>query len=299
MKILISGASGLIGSALVKSCTQAGHEMTRLVRTEPRPGQAELPWDPTAERLDPAGLEGFDAVVHLAGESIAGGRWTRRKKERIRDSRACGTRLLSRTLAQLSAPPAVFASASAIGYYGDRGDETLDEESPPGSGFLGEVCREWEAATQPAAEAGIRVVLLRTGLVLASQGSALAKMLPIFRWGLGGRLGSGRQYMSWITLDDVLGAIDHILQSNTLAGPVNLVAPQPVTNRQFTRTLGQVLHRPALLPAPAVALRAVLEEMANALLLGSARVVPRRLIDSGYEFRDPTLDAAFHRLLDR
>lgn len=299
MKILISGASGLIGSTLARSSTESGHEVIRLVRSPPGPGQAAIAWDPAAEQLDAAALEGFDAVVHLAGENIAGGRWTRGKKERIRDSRVRGTRLLSRTLARLSSPPGVFASASAIGYYGDRGDKELDEASPAGSGFLAEVCRDWEAATRPAAEAGIRVARLRLGVVLAAGGGALAGMLPPFRWGLGGRLGSGRQYMSWITLDDVTGAIDHVVHSHALEGPINLVAPQPVTNRQFTATLGRVLHRPTLLPAPALVLRLMLGEMADALLLASARVVPRRLLDSGYRFHDPELPGALRRMQAR
>ncbi|MHC4176803.1 MAG: TIGR01777 family oxidoreductase [Planctomycetota bacterium] len=297
MKILISGASGLIGSALVKSFSEAGHEVTRLVRHQPH--AAELRWDPTGGHLDRAELEGFDAVVHLAGENIARGRWTRRQKARIRDSRAVGTRLLSQTLAELADPPRVFASASAVGYYGNRGDEQLDEESPAGVGFLAEVCRDWEAATGPAAGASIRVVQLRLGMVLASHGGALAKMLPLFRLGLGGRLGNGRQYVSWITLDDVVGAVGHVLATGALRGPVNLVAPQPVTNRQLTAALGRVLKRPTFLPAPAVALRIMLGEMAEGLLLASARVVPKRLQDAGYQFRDPELEGALRRILDR
>jgi uncharacterized protein (TIGR01777 family) len=297
MKILISGASGLIGSALVRSFCDAGHAVTRLVRRQP--GPAEVRWDPAAGRLDPAGLEGLDAVVHLAGEGIAAGRWTQHRKARIRDSRARGTRLLSQALAGLARRPEVFASASAIGYYGNRGDEPLDEESPPGSGFLAEVCREWEAATEPAAKAGIRVVQLRLGMVLASPGGALARMLPMFRVGLGGRLGDGRQYVSWITLDDVVGAIGHVLATDTLQGPVNLVAPRPVTNRQFTAALARVLRRPALLPAPAFALRILLGQMAEELLLASARVVPRRLLDAGYRFRHEELEAALRHVLGR
>ncbi len=299
MKILISGASGLVGSALSKSFTQSGHEVTHLTRSTVGPGsdQRVIVWDPMAERLDPAGLEGFDAVVHLAGENIAGGRWTRRQKQRIRDSRVLGTRLLCRALAELSDPPQILASASAVGYYGDRGQQQLDEASPPGSGFLAEVCRDWEAATEPAAEAGIRVTRLRIGVVLALHGGALARMLPVFRFGLGGRLGSGWQYMSWITLDDLVDAIGHVLSAGTLQGPINLVAPQPVTNRRFTQTLGRVLRRPALLPAPGFALRLMLGEMADELLLAGAKVAARRLLDSGFEFRDPQLDAALHRLL--
>jgi hypothetical protein len=297
MKILITGSSGLIGSAAVKSLTAAGNAVTRLVRHQPPPGEAAIPWEPAAGRLDPARLEGFDAVVHLAGESIARGRWTAKKMARIRSSRIQGTRLLSETLARLSDKPKVLACASAVGYYGDRGAEEVDETSPPGSGFLAAVCREWEAATQPAADAGIRVVQARLGVVLAAEGGALAKMLPAFRLGLGGRLGSGRQYMSWITLDDVLGAIAHVLATDALRGPVNLVAPQPVTNAEFARALARTLRRPALLPVPAFVLRAALGQMAVELLLSGARVVPRRLLDSGYRFCDPQLHAALRHLL--
>ncbi len=295
MKILISGASGLIGTALVESLSEAGHEVSRLVRREP--GPTEIRWDPAAGQLNPAELEGFDAVVHLAGEGIAAGRWTRRRKERIRHSRVSGTRLLSQTLAGLGHRPKVFASASAIGYYGDRGDEQLDEESSSGSGFLAEVCREWEAAARPAAEAGVRTVLLRIGMVLAAHGGALAKILPAFRLGVGGRLGNGRQYISWIALDDVAAAVGHVLSDETLQGPVNLVAPQPVTNRQFTRVLGRVLRRPTLAVAPAFALRTTLGEMAEALLLASTRVVPRRLLEAGYPFRHEELESALRDVL--
>jgi uncharacterized protein (TIGR01777 family) len=298
MKILISGASGLIGSTLVKSLSGAGHEVTRLVRRG-HPGPAEIRWDPPAGHLDPASLEGFDAVVHLAGESIAAARWSRQRKARIRQSRVQGTRLLSSTLAGLGRPPGVLASASAIGYYGNRGDQQLDEESPLGSGFLAEVGRDWEAATGPAAEAGIRVVHLRTGMVLASRGGALARMLPLFRLGLGGRLGGGRQYVSWVTLDDVVGAVSHVLLTETLRGPVNLVAPQPVSNRQFTATLGRVLRRPTLLPAPRFALRIILGQVADELLLASTRVVPKRLLDTGYQFRHPELETALRHVLGR
>ncbi len=297
MKILISGASGLIGSALVTSCCEAGHQVTRLVRCQPGPQQVR--WDPAAGRLDPAALEGLDAVVHLAGENVAGGRWTKLKKARIRDSRVEGTRLLSNALAKLADPPEVFASASAVGYYGDRGGQQLDEESPLGSGFLAEVCHEWEAATGPAAEAGIRVVHLRFGVVLGCGGGALAKMLPALRLGLGGRLGSGRQYVSWITLPEVTAAVAHVLATGTLKGPVNLVAPRPVTNRELTAVLGRLLRRPTFLPAPGFALRAMLGQMADELLLASTRVVPRRLLDTGYQFRDPELEEALRHLLGR
>lgn len=297
MRILVSGATGLIGSALVRHLTTGGDEVTRLGRSQPRPGEAAIRWDPAAGTLEPADLEGFDAVVHLAGESIAGGRWTAAKKARIRDSRVRGTGLLAESLARSTSPPRVMLSASAIGFYGNRGDEALDEDSPPGSGFLAEVCRDWEAAARPALEAGIRLVHLRTGLVLSPAGGALAKMLLPFRLGLGGRIGGGRQYVSWITLDDEVEAIRHVLLTDSLAGPVNLVAPGPVTNRELTRALGRVLRRPTLLPAPSFALRIMLGEMAGALLLSGARVLPRRLLDAGFRFRDPELEGALERLL--
>jgi uncharacterized protein (TIGR01777 family) len=297
MKILISGTSGLIGSALVQSLSRASHQPVKLVRH--KSGSGEVFWDPTTERLDPAEVEGFDAVVHLAGESIADGRWSSRKKARIRDSRIASTRLLSNTLAWLSRPPKVFASASAVGYYGDQGDSQLDEQGPQGTGFLAEVCRDWEAATDAAATAGIRTVQFRLGMVLAAEAGALAAMLPLFRLGLGGRLGSGWQYVSWIALDDVTGAIGHVLANDMLHGPVNLVAPRPETNRQFTATLGRVLRRPTWLPVPATALRIVLGQMAGELLLAGARVVPTRLLEAGYRFLHPDLEGALRNVLGR
>ena len=292
MNILVTGASGLVGSALVPSLTADGHRITRLVRSQPRPGAAEVRWDPESGSVDAAGLEGMDAVVHLAGENIASGRWTAERKARIRDSRVTGTRILCEALAGLAQPPKVLVSASAIGYYGDRGDELLREERAPGSGFLPDVCRAWEAATQPAEQKGIRVTPLRTGVVLSPHGGALAKMLLPFKWGLGGVIGSGTQYMSWISLDDVVGAIHHALTTDALRGPVNIVAPHPVTNSVFTKTLGQVLGRPTLLPMPAFAARLAFGEMADALLLASARVEPARLTASKYAFRYPQLRCA-------
>ena len=297
MKVLVSGASGFVGSRLTARLTDDGHQVTRLVRSHPKPERAEIQWDPAAGGLEPSALAGFDAVVHLAGENISQGRWTDAKKARIRHSRVRGTQLLAQTLARPAGRPKVLVTASAIGFYGNRGDEQLDEQSPPGSGFLAHVCRQWESATEPAAEAGVRVVPLRLGLVLSSTGGALAKMLPIFRLGLGGPLGSGRQYVSWITLDDVIGAIQHAIAADSLRGPVNAVAPHPVTNREFTRALGRALRRPALLPAPAFALRVILGQMADELLLASTRVLPRRLLDSGFRFRDPGLESALKRVL--
>jgi uncharacterized protein (TIGR01777 family) len=297
MKVLVSGASGLIGSHLVADLDAAGHQVVRLTRSAAGLAEAEIHWDPDGGRLDREALQGMDAVVHLAGENIAAGRWTPARKARIRDSRLRGTRLLCEALAGLEHPPRVLVSASAVGYYGDRGEERLTEESAAGEGFLPELCRAWEAATEPAARAGVRVVHARLGMVLSPRGGALAKMLPIFRLGLGGRLGGGRQYVSWIDIGDVVGAIVHALGDDSLRGPVNVVAPQAVTNAHLTKVLGRVLRRPTVLPAPAFALRLVLGEMADALLLASARVEPRRLLAAGYAFRHPNLEECLRRLL--
>lgn len=298
MRILVTGSSGLIGRALVSFLAAGGHQVACLVRGN-RTGPESLVWDPDSGRIDRAALEGFDAVVHLAGENIAGARWTSQQKARIRDSRIKGTRLLADALAGLSTPPRVLVSASAIGYYGDRGEELLTEESPPGEGYLSEVCREWEAATQPASRKGIRVVILRIGIVLTPAGGALARMLVPFRAGVGGIVGNGRQYMSWITLDDTIGAIHHAITSDSLRGPVNAAAPRPVTNREFTKTLGRVLGRPTLFPAPAFAFRLAFGEMADALLLASTRISSDRLESSGYKFRHRELEGALRHLLGR
>jgi len=297
MHVLVSGASGFIGSALVPTLTAGGHTVTRLVRSTPRPGQAEIPWNPAARSIGTPALEGLDAVVHLAGDNIAAGRWTAAKKASIRDSRVQGTTVLCEALAQVVKPPKVLLCASAIGYYGDRGATTLREESPPGTGFLAEVCQAWEAATAPAVQRGIRVVHLRFGIVLSPAGGPLTKMLTPFRLGLGGVVGPGKQYMSWIALDDALGAIHHALSTEALQGPVNVVAPQPVTNQEFTTTLGKVLRRPTRLPLPAFAARLLFGEMADALLLASTRVVPGRLVASGYTFHYPALEEALQHLL--
>lgn len=299
MHVLVTGASGLVGSALVPLLTAGGHAVTRLVRSTPRPGHAEIPWDPAARSIGTPALEGLDAVVHLAGDNIASGRWTAAKKARIRDSRVQGTLTLCEALAQLVKPPRVLLCASAIGYYGDRGERTLREESAPGTGFLAEVCRAWEAAAAPAVQRGIRVVHLRLGVVLSPAGGALAKMLTPFRLGLGGVVGNGKQYMSWIALDDVLGAMHHALITETLHGPVNVVAPHPVTNQEFTTVLGKVLRRPTRVPLPAFVARLVFGEMADALLLASTRVAPTRLQASGYTFRYPALEEALRHLLGK
>jgi hypothetical protein len=295
LSVAVTGASGLIGRALVPVLGATGHTVTRLVRRTPGPGEAR--WNPGAGQIDAAALEGTDVVVHLAGESIASARWTVERKRRIRDSRVVGTGLLARTLAALDRPPQLLVSASAIGLYGHRGDTPLTESDPPGTGFLAEVGRDWEGATSAASQAGIRVALLRFGIILSLQGGALAKMLPPFRLGVGGPLGSGRQWMSWLTIDDAVGIIQHGIACPELSGPVNAVAPEPVTNAEFTRSLGTVLGRPAVLPVPAFGLELLFGEMAGEALLGSQRVLPRRLEETGYAFRDPVLLPALRRLL--
>lgn len=296
MRILVTGATGMVGSALLPVLRERGHEVRRLLRGEARPPDAR--WDPAAGTIDPRALEGCQAVVHLAGESIAEGRWNEAKKARIRESRVGPTRLLAEAVARERRPPAL-VSASAIGYYGDRGEETLTEEHPPGEGFLPDVCRAWEAATLPAQETGARVVRLRLGVVLAKQGGALATMLPPFRLGVGGRLGSGRQWFSWVALPDVVDAIVRSVEGADLAGPVNLVAPVPVRNAEMTRVLGRVLGRPAIAAMPAFAARLAFGEMADALLLASTRVVPTMLAGVGHRMRFPEIEGALRHLLDR
>lgn len=299
LTVAISGAGGLIGSALVPFLTTAGHRVMRLVRSSTQGKQDAIQWDPERGIVDKVRLDGSDAVVHLAGANIADGRWTPEGKRLIRESRVKGTRLLCEALTRLPRPPKTLICASAIGYYGNRRDEVLGEESSPGDGFLAEVCQAWEAATQPAEESGIRVVHARLGIVLSPAGGALAKMLLPFQLGLGGRLGDGAQYMSWTTLDDVVGALFHILISESVSGAVNVVAPNPVTNREFTKTLGLVLKRPTLFPVPALALHFVLGEMADALLLASTRVEPQRLLASEYAFRYPGLEDGLRHVLGK
>ena len=297
-RILITGASGLVGNALVQALKGSEHEILRLVRREPR-GPDELGWDPEAGRLAAEALAGAEALVHLAGENIATGRWTRVKKERIRRSRVLGTRTVTRAFLACSRPPPTLLAASAVGFYGDRGDEELDEGSPPGTGFLAETCRAWEAETLPLEEAGIRVARMRIGMVLSLRGGALPRLLGPFKLGLGGRIGSGRQWMSWIGLEDLSRAILFCLKEKALRGPVNLTAPQPVRNAAFARVLASALGRPACLPLPAPAARLLLGEMADELLLASTRALPRRLLDEGFRFRDEDLEACLSRLLPR
>jgi uncharacterized protein len=296
MDVAVTGSTGLIGTALVDALGAAGHRVVRVVRGAPT-GDA-IAWDPKAGTIDGAGLEGIGGVVHLAGAGIGDRRWNDAYKREILDSRVQGTGLLARTLAGLTRPPAVLVSASAIGWYGDRGDEVLDETSGPGTGFFPDVCRQWEAAADPARAAGIRVAHPRSGIVLTPKGGALKKELPLFKLGLGGRFGTGRQWQSWIALDDEIAAIAHLLSSD-LAGPVNLTAPTPVTNAELTKTLGSVLHRPTLLPVPAFGPKLLLgPELASVVLYEGQRVVPAVLLASGFTFSQPTLEGALRSMLD-
>jgi len=296
MTVLVTGGRGLIGRALRHALAAEGESVRTLTRGVPR-GAGEFHWDPATGRIDPAALAGADAVVHLAGESIAGGRWSPARRARIRESRVRGTRRIAEAVAARDDGPRVLISASAIGYYGDRGDAALGEGSGPGDGFLAETARQWEAATASAV-ARARVVTMRFGIVLTPRGGALAKMLTPFRLGLGGRFGSGRQWMSWIGFEDLMGAIRHALTCDALTGPVNATAPEPVRNAEFARVLGRVLGRPAWLPVPAFALRVLLgPQMAQELLLSSARVLPVRLLETGYAFRRPTLESALRHEL--
>ncbi len=298
MKVVVTGAAGMVGTALIPVLEKAGHQVLSLVRKKPA-GNRGIYWNPETGEIDAASLEGIDAIVHLAGENIASGRWNAERKRKIRDSRVQGTQLIAKTLAGLKKPPKVLACASAIGYYGDRGSEVLREESPPGSGFLADVCKDWEASSAAAAAKGIRVCHLRMGVVLSPEGGALRKMLPPFLLGLGGVMGSGKQYWSWISLEDVAGAFLHCLTNPKIEGAVNGVSPQTVTNREFTKVLGAVLKRPTLFPMPAFAARLAIGEMADALLLSSARVEPARLMMSGYDFVHPDLEGCLRDLLKK
>ena len=303
MKVIVTGSNGLVGRALVGQLLAEGHEVTTLVRSGSRStgeeGVRPARWDPAADSIDAAALEGHDAAVHLAGEPIAEGRWDDEKKRRIRASRAEGTRLLAETLAKLERRPAVLVSASATGFYGNRGEETLTEESASGDDFLSEVCREWEKATLPASQAGVRVVHLRIGVVLSGEGGALQKMLTPFKLGLGGKVGSGEQYMNWITLEDLVGVIRRAMEDESLRGPVNAVAPQQVTNAEFTKALGRALGRPTVFTVPAFAARLAFGEVADALLMASTRVEPARLQEAGYQFRHPEIEGALRSALGK
>ena len=291
MRILISGASGLIGRALTKRLRSAGDSVQTLVRRNPEKAEGEVGWDPDAGVLDASRLDGLDAVVHLAGKPIAS-RWTEENKRAIRDSRVRGTKLLAEVVARLPRQPRVFVSASAIGFYGPRGDEPLDETSVPGTGFLADVCQEWEAAATPARNGGIRTVHLRTGLVLSRAGGMLAQVLLPFKMGAGGVVGTGRQWLSWISLADATAAIQHAIATAELSGPVNLTAPQPVPNAEFVRTLGKLLGRPTLIPLPAFAVKMLFGEMGDELLLSGQRVLPKKLLASGFQFAHSDLDSA-------
>jgi len=299
MRILVTGSTGLIGTALQQSLRAAGSEVHALVRGGKIPAAGVIHWDPAAGIIDSGELENFDAVVHLAGENIAGGRWTSERKRTIRESRVKGTELLIRALLRLDRPPRCLVSASAIGYYGDRGEERLREDSTSGDGFLPSVCREWENAALPAEQKGIRLVRLRIGIVLSAAGGALKEMLAPFRLGLGGRLGSGRQFMSWIALDDLVAVIQHALRNDSLSGAINAVAPAAVRNEEFTTTLGRVLGRPTVFAMPGFAARLALGEMADALLLASTRVEPAMLMKSNFQYGYPELEAALRHCLGK
>jgi uncharacterized protein len=296
VKIVISGSGGLIGSELIAFLTKGKHQVLRLVR-KPEAGAGEIRWNPLKGELDKKALEGADAVIHLAGENLTGGRWTAAKKRRIRESRIQGTRFLAQSLAHLFEPPKVLVSVSAIGFYGNRGEEDLHEGSSPGTGFLADLCREWEAAAEPAIMRGIRVVIPRIGMVLSASGGALSLMFPAFRLGIGGRIGSGAQYMSWIAIDDLVGIINHAMNTQSLQGPINAVSPNPVANRTFTEILGRVLNRPAAFALPAFAARLVFGEMAKEVLLAGARVLPVKLVESKYKFQFPELEKALLHII--
>jgi uncharacterized protein (TIGR01777 family) len=307
MKILITGSTGLVGTALVPLLTSQGHVVTRLIRPQTKVNgkdansSATIVWDPDKETraLDLAQLEGFDAVVHLAGENLAGKRWDEARKAQLRESRIQGTKLLSEALAKLTSKPKVFICASAIGFYGNRAEETLTEKSTKGKGFLADLCHDWEAATQQAAAAGIRVVNLRLGVVLDARSGALAKMLLPFELGAGGQIGSGDQYFSWITLNDAVAAILHAINTPELVGPVNVTAPQPVTNKEFTKTLGKVLFRPTLIPIPTFGLRLLFGEMADECLIAGQKVLPDKLQGSNFKFRNPEIEPALRSVLGK
>ncbi|WP_327684652.1 TIGR01777 family oxidoreductase [Streptomyces sp. NBC_00467] len=290
MRIAVTGSTGLIGTALVRSLRSDGHEVVRLVRRPARSGD-EVEWDPHRQYVDAAGLVGCEAVVHLAGAGVGARRWTDAYRKEIHDSRVLGTAAVAEALASLDTPPRVFVCGSAVGFYGDTGDRAVDEEAPPGDGFLPNLCVEWEEAAAPAAEAGVRIAFARTGLVVSRKGGAWGRLFPLFKAGLGGRLGDGRQYWSFISLHDEVAALRHIVDTESLSGPVNLTSPHPVTNREVTAAMGRALHRPTVFTVPSAALKIALGDMAGDVL-GSQRVLPRRLLDSGFTFAFPGIDEA-------
>ncbi|MFD6880604.1 MULTISPECIES: TIGR01777 family oxidoreductase [unclassified Streptomyces] len=295
MRIAITGSSGLIGQALVQSLRSDGHDVVRFVRRAPA-GPDEARWDPAGGHVDPAGLAGCGAVVHLAGAGVGDRRWSAAYKREIRDSRVLGTAAIARAVAALDGPPPVLVCGTAIGYYGDTGDRAVDEAAPAGRGFLPSVCVEWEAAASPARDAGVRTVFARTGLVVAAEGGAWGKLFPVFRAGIGGRLGNGRQYWSYISMHDEIAALRHLIDTPDLSGPVNLTAPEPLTNREITAAMGRVLRRPTLFAVPAPVLRVAIGEFSEDVL-GSQRVRPTRLLESGFVFRHPGIDEAIRAAL--
>lgn len=296
-KVVISGSSGLVGSVLAQSLHKAGFRVQRLIRSETALKEDDIYWDPDREKIDAEKLNGVEVVVHLAGENIAARRWSKKQKARIRNSRVHGTWLLAKTLSVLKVKPKLFVSASAVGYYGNR-KHAVSEWSPPGQGYLSDVCREWEAALDPAVRAGIRVVALRLGMVLNAKGGALAKMLPIFKIGMGGAAGSGMQPVSWISLEDVIAIVEFLISNDFISGPVNAIAPEVVSNMQFSKTLGKTLHRPVFFHVPAVLLRVLFGEMADSLILGGAPVVPKKLEGAGFKFKYPKLESALKYILN-
>ncbi len=297
-QVVVSGASGLLGTALTELLSANGHEVVRLVRGKP-PGAGEVAWDPSAGKLDSEEVASADAFIHLSGENVSEGRWSDERRKRIIDSRTQTTELIARTIAKMKKKPSVFVSASAIGFYGSRGDDLLDETSPTGGDFLAEVCRRWEASTAEASDAGVRTVKLRFGVVLSVRGGALAKILPIFKMGLGGRVGDGRQYMSWVSMPDAIRASSFALSEDGLSGAVNVVAPNPVTNRELASTLGRVLGRPSFFPVPKIAIDIAFGEMGRETVLASQRVTPRKLLDAGFKFEHATLESALRFELGR
>jgi len=299
IKILMTGASGLLGSALIPFFTTGGHLVRTLVRRTPFPEKGEAFWDPEKNEIDPSVFDGADAVIHLAGEHIGEGRWTDEKKRRIIESRTKGTTLIAETISRLSSPPPVLICASAIGYYGNRGDKILTEDDSPGDDFISKVCSEWEKSAQAAVDKGIRTVFMRIGIALSPAGGALSRLLLPFMAGLGGKIASGSQYMSWVGIDDVIGSFFHVLADNKIAGPVNVVSPNPATNLEFTKALGKVLSRPVIFSIPAAAINLAFGEMGREVLLSSTRVVPQKLIESGYIFRNPDLSGALSHLLGK